>query len=89
MCVLYTKVDVCTGQESACMYCTIKYLEPGGLVRRGLAERPEGLETLPDAVDVGQVHEEDLGVGVVLRALHPAATGPVSHCCRVAAGVDY
>ena len=31
---------------------------------------------LPDAVNVGEVHEEDLGVGVVLRAFHSPTTGP-------------
>ena len=41
------------------------HLEPRRLVRRRLTEGAEGLEALPDAMDVGQVHEEDLGVGVV------------------------
>ena len=64
-------------------------LEPGGLVRRGVAESSQGLETLPDAVDVGEVHELYLSVGVILRALHPPAPSPVAHSCRVAPGVHY
>ena len=62
-------------------------LEPGGLVRRGVTQGTQGLETLPDAVDVGEVHELDLGVGVVLGTLHPPAPRPVPHSCRVASGV--
>ena len=33
---------------------------------------------IPDAVNVGQVHEEDLRVGIVLGTLHPTATGPAA-----------
>ncbi len=35
------------------------------------------MQAPPDAVDVGEVHKEDLGVGVVLRALHASTSSPV------------
>ena len=57
----------------------VQGLEPGCLIGRGVAQGAQGLETLPDAVDVGQVHELDLRVEVILRALHPAPSGPVTH----------
>ena len=31
-------------------------------------------------MNVGEVHELDLGVEIVLGALHAAATGPIAHC---------
>ena len=58
-------------------------LEPGGLVRRGVTQSAQGLETLPDAVDVGEVHELDLGVGVVLGTLHTPTAGAIAHRCSV------
>ena len=62
----------------------VQGLEPGGLVGRGMAQGSQGLETLADAVDVGQVHELDLGVEVVLGTLHPAAPRAVAHGRSVA-----
>ena len=64
-------------------------LEPRGLVWRGVAQGSQRLETLPDAVDVGEVHELYLSVGVVLGTLHPSAPGPVPHSGCVAPGVHY
>ena len=64
-------------------------LEPGGLVRGGVAQSSQRLETLADAVNVGEVHELYLSVGVVLGALHPPAPSPVAHGRGVAPGVHY
>ena len=61
----------------------VQGLEPRCLVRRGVTERPERLETLADAVDVGEVHELDLRVEVVLGALHAASPGSVADRCGV------
>ena len=42
------------------------HLEPRGLVGRCLAELAQTLKAFPDAVDVCQVHEQDLCIEVIL-----------------------
>ena len=44
----------------------VQSLEPGRLVWRGVAQRPQRLETLADGVDVGHAHEYALGLSATL-----------------------
>ena len=70
-------------------FATGFHLEPGGLVWWCLAEGAQTLKAFSDAVDVCQVHEEDLGIGIILGALHPSPSCPVTHCCCVASCINY
>ena len=47
------------------------------------------LKASTDAMDVCQVHEENLGVGIILGTLHTSPSRPVTHCCRVACWINY
>ena len=49
----------------------------------GETEGAQEEETLADGVDVGQVHELDVALRVILRKLASAATGSVGHGRRI------